>query len=286
MVEIIKKNIMKKVLLLLFVFFCSVLFLKSQTVDSVKIEQSGDLIKIHYKILNSNAFQVFRVTVFSSINGGLESKLKSLSGDFGENVVGGRTDYMVLWDVLKDVDEVKTAEFSVKAELIKDETPVSEKQTKKKGEKKGVHVMLVMDSKALVFGPRLGYMRKWGITAGTLQGTYISPVEIAANFNGEIFSVGSELGVPFSIYTLGLTKRLADKDKFQLHCMAGVALGGRGGDRYVDLYKDYVKKYTGINMGLIMDIGSLSISLEGTELFNLNKTRTPDFIALGIGMRF
>jgi hypothetical protein len=277
---------MKKITLLLIVLFCSIQFVLSQKVDSIKVEQSGDLIKIHYKILNSNSFQVFRVTVFASINGGLKSELKSLSGDFGESVTGGRLDYMVLWDVLKDVDEVKSVDFSVKAELTKDETPVSEKQAKKKGEKKGIHAMFIMDSKFLVYGPRLGYMKNWGITASTLQGSYISPVEIAANFNGEIFEVGKELGVPFSIYTFGLTKRLTDKNKFQLHCMAGLAFGGRAGDRYVELYNDYAKKCTGINMGLIMDFGLLSLSLEGTELFNLNKARTPDFIALGVGMRF
>ena len=29
------------------------------------------------------------------------------SGDFGDNVVGGRNDYMILWDVLKDGEVLK-----------------------------------------------------------------------------------------------------------------------------------------------------------------------------------
>jgi hypothetical protein len=98
---------MKKTALTLILLFGLFPIILSQTVDSIKIEQAGELIKVHYKILNSNQSQVFRVTVYCSINGGLPSVIKSLSGDFGENVVGGRTDYMVLWDVLKDVDEFK-----------------------------------------------------------------------------------------------------------------------------------------------------------------------------------
>jgi hypothetical protein len=52
----------------------------------------------------------------------LQSVLNSLSGDYGDNVVGGRQEYMVLWDVLKDVDEVKSVDFSVRAELLNSKT--------------------------------------------------------------------------------------------------------------------------------------------------------------------
>jgi hypothetical protein len=84
---------MKKLTIILLISIGFFSLIKSQTVDSIKVEQAGELIKIHYKILNSNQYQTFRVTVFCSINGGLESKLKSLSGDFGENVIGGRDEY-------------------------------------------------------------------------------------------------------------------------------------------------------------------------------------------------
>jgi len=268
-------------------FFCFLFsFLGAQKVDSVKMEQSGDLIKIKYKIINSTNYQVFRVTVSATINGGLESKLKSLSGDYGENVVGGRQDYMVLWDVLKDVDDLKTVDFSVKAELVKDETPKVAAKNRKKGEKIGIHLIFTMDSKALVFGPRLGYMKNWGVSAGMLQGTYISTTDIAGTIGSEVYPVGSEVGTPFSIYSIDVTKRLANKEKFQLHLLTGFSFGGRAGDRYADFITDYEKNYSGINLGLVMDYGLLSISLEGIELSGLDKDKMPDFLVFGLGVRF
>jgi hypothetical protein len=131
--------------------------LNSQNVDSIKVEQSGDLIKIRYKILNSNSNQTFRVSVTCAVNGGLQSIPKSLSGDFGENVVGGRDEYMVLWDVLKDVDEVNSVDFSVKAELMKG-------SIENAGTKQQIHVLGVVEGPGPQLGVRLGYMGSWGFS--------------------------------------------------------------------------------------------------------------------------
>jgi hypothetical protein len=114
---------MKSSLLIIFFTFLFVSTINAQTVDSIKVEQAGELIKIHYKILNSTQYQTFNVAVSAKINGGLESKLESLIGDVGDAVKGGKDNYIVIWDVLKDVDEVNSIDFSVRAELLMDNNP-------------------------------------------------------------------------------------------------------------------------------------------------------------------
>lgn len=151
---------MKRVLFLILsvIFFAASSF--GQKVDSIKVEQAGEFIKIHYKIINSNPGQFFRVTVLCSINGGLKSELKSLVGDFGDNVVGGKPGYTVLWDVLKDVEEVNSVDFSVRAELTKDDSPVR----KEKENKNNFNIMPVIQVPGPGFGIRLGYMGKAGFS--------------------------------------------------------------------------------------------------------------------------
>jgi hypothetical protein len=115
---------MKRISIILSLLFCSVQFALSQKVDNITVVQSGDLINIRYKILNSSSAQLFRVKVLCSLNGGLNTEIRSFSGDAGDNVAGGRSDYLVVWDVLKDVDEIKSVEFIVRAELISDNSAI------------------------------------------------------------------------------------------------------------------------------------------------------------------
>ena len=201
---------MKKLTLILLISIGIFPLLKSQTVDSIKVEQAGELIKVHYKILNSNASQVFRVTVYCSINGGLQSVIKSLSGDFGDNVIGGRSDYMVLWDVLKDVDEVKSVDFSVRAELVKDYS-VSDNTNAKKVSKKRLHVFLVVGGPGPKFGTKIGYMESWGIAgmyaAGGKMGDY-DPFDTGPAPSNFVASVNA-------------TKRIVNGKNFKIHLLAG-----------------------------------------------------------------
>jgi len=165
------------------------------------------MIKIHYKMLNSNQYQTFRVTVFCSINGGLESKLKSLSGDYGENVVGGRTDYLVLWDVLKDVDEVKSVDFSVRAELLKDVSPELVNKSKNAWSDKKIYIIAAGgEGKGALWGPRLAYMGSWGVSAKYCW-----------------ISSGDREPLNKSYSSIDVTKRLVNKGGFQLHLIAGFA---------------------------------------------------------------
>jgi hypothetical protein len=191
-----------------FILLGFAIFLNAQTVDSIKVEQAGELIKVHYKILNSNPSQVFRVTVYCSINGGLQSVIKSLSGDFGDNVMGGRSDYLVLWDVLKDVDEVKSVDFSVRAELVKDYSAIDKSNTRIVS-KKRVHVFLVAGGPGPKFGAKIGYMESWGIA-----GMYV--------IGGEIDNFDFSTPVSNFAASLNLTKRIINANNFKLHLFSGV----------------------------------------------------------------
>ena len=206
---------MKRIISIFAAFFIFASFLKSQTVDSIKVEQAGDLIKIHYKILNSKPDQVFRVTVLCSINGGLQSVIKSLSGDFGDNVIGGRSDYMVLWDVLKDVDEVKSVDFSVKAELIKDNTNLNLKEARKdKVHKKNFNIMASAQLPEPGFGIRVGCMGSVGFS---LQYIIDKPTLIPNS---------GYTGSPMlNRITLDFTGRIINKESFQMHLMIGTVIG-------------------------------------------------------------
>jgi hypothetical protein len=204
---------MRKISLILIFITGLLQIAQCQTVDSIKTEQAGDLIKIHYKILNSNENQFFRITVFCSINGGLKSVPKSLSGDWGENVVGGKSEYMVLWDVLKDVDELKSAEFFVNAEMVKGSSRPVKVDTMPLLPRK-FHALFVYGgaNNGQKFGGMIGLMGNWGVS-----GKYLTGKE-----------AGDELpGVPQeSLFTLSLdlTKRIVNARKFNMHLVMGPSI--------------------------------------------------------------
>jgi hypothetical protein len=151
-------------------FLALSLYLNGQTVDSVVAEQVGDLVKIRYKILNSTSDQLFKVTILCAINGGLKSELNNTFGDLGE-VRGGKTEYTIVWDVLKDVDELQSADFFVRAEMIKEkETPVVIYQVQPqpvKNKDYASHLFFVWagsPNNGNTWGIRYGYLKKIGIS--------------------------------------------------------------------------------------------------------------------------
>lgn len=237
---------MKKIIFS-FILLGFAIFLKGQTVDSIKVEQAGDMIKLHYKILNSNQNQIFRVTVTCSINGGLQSIPKNLSGDFGENVTGGRSDYLVLWDVLKDVDEVKSVDFSVRAELVKDYS-VSDKSNTGIVSKKRLHVFLAVGGPGPVFGAKVGYMESWGIAAMYVAGPKMD--------NYDPFGTNPS----YFAASLNITKRVINTKNFKIHLFTGVMASRHKLKVGTSSLMPGYKTLPGIEAGLITSIHNLSIS--------------------------
>ena len=268
-------------------FLALSLFMNGQTVDSVVAEQVGDLVKIRYRILNSTSDQLFKVTILCAINGGLKSELKNTFGDLGE-VRGGKTEYTIVWDVLKDVDELQSADFFVRAEMIKEkETPVVIYQVEtipQAARKKDYpsHLLFIyvrhQESGGNCLGIRYGYMKKFGISVHSAFG-----LKIENNpFSFEVHPLMNS-GVDFA-------SRLFTKKKTQMYLLSGFAYAygeGKTNDNPT-LYK--YSFFGGINIGSILDIGKFTSSLNigiFPRYYNKKNIR-PHFnsIELGIGFRF
>ncbi|MCX6334719.1 MAG: hypothetical protein NT092_10525 [Bacteroidia bacterium] len=273
---------MKKCIFISLIIFFFSLSLKCQTVDSIKVEQAGEFIKVHYKILNSNQYQTFRVTLFCSINNGLKSELKSLVGDFGENVIGGKPEYIVIWDVLKDVEEVTSADFSVRAELLQDNTPHKEKLKNEKNidpiqakwEKKRFFILPGGgEGWGMHWGIRIGYMGSWGFSAKYMIGKQDD----------------RDLPQPENYFhtSIDLTKRIISKNKFQAHLIAGVAggkiYGGSPGNYYWETHE-----LTG-EIGVVLAFDRVAIFWAITPYSKHDGSfypRQTTFTNWGLGLRF
>jgi hypothetical protein len=273
---------MKRIIISLFLLFGLIPFVHSQTVDSIKVEQAGDLIKVHYKILNSNQYQIFRVTVFCSINGGLKSELKSLSGDSGDNVTGGKSDYLVLWDVLKDVDEVKSVDFSVRAELLKDDTP-KHKGTLNKSDpeywsKERFYMIAAFATGTdyFLFGGRIGYMGSYGFSLGIEVGKK----NYTAIFDKQTYN-SSAIG-------LDLSKRIVNNNNFQLHLIAGIAIGDQESTNALNDYQPSLRY--GYDFGLMAGINRTALYFGYSSIkkpfFSSSDSKGTSWVNFGIGVRF
>lgn len=197
---------MKRLLLILAGCLFTVFYGFSQKVDSIKVEQSGDFVKIRYKILNSTPDQVYRVRILCSINGGLNQEIKTVTGDVGEQVMGGKSEYWVVWDVLKDVEELTSAEFVVRAELVNNNISSS----KPKKNNKAFSLQPVLQLPGPGFGARFGYMGKAGISL------------LYTNSQAVIHGDNDYDGDPrISRFGIELTVRLSDRENTQIHLIAG-----------------------------------------------------------------
>ena len=274
---------MKKFISVLLLVFLLTPYIKSQTVDSIKVEQTGDYIKIRYKILNSTPAQVYKVKVLCSINGGMNTEIRSISGDVGDMIAGGKSDYWVVWDVLKDVDEIKSVEFIVRAELLKENT-ISGKSGTKEISKNKFNVFLVTDiiegRVGQKFGGRLGYLGSWGISAMFIK--------------GKEYSNSSFANADVSRFTgsLDLTKRIVNNKSFKLHLYTGVIFANllyEGYNIYGDMYGQYHLS-TSIEGGFIWSINKLAFSF-GTSFFQKEREDeklhgSNGFGYVGLGWRF
>ena len=242
----------------------------AQTVDSIKVEQAGDFIKIRYKILNSVPGQLYRVKVLCSINGGLNSEIRSVSGDVGDNVAGGRSEYWVIWDVLKDVEEVKSVEFVVRAELmpqINTNITTPSKLNTTGWDKKRFHIAFAFEYPGPKMGARLGYMGSIGITGKILKGPNIMDDGNATLYDylkstgqGDNLDLDNEPSVP--MYGLGGTVRVANKGVFQAHLMLGAVISEFRFIEQVDMttFSMTDHKLISYEVGLFFDISRLTVT--------------------------
>ena len=116
---------MKKIFLLAVLVFTANIIL-AQTVENIRVEQDGENLNIHYRIGGSTSEQLYFVTLTCSIDGGPVFEPKSVIGDVGANIRGGKSFNTVVWDVFEDVEEVGSVEFFVKVDLTSDEEEIKE----------------------------------------------------------------------------------------------------------------------------------------------------------------
>jgi hypothetical protein len=269
---------MKKFLVLLSIILCSVQVVISQKVDSISVEQSGDFIKIRYKILNSTPDQIYRVKVLFSMDGGLNQEPKSITGDAGDYVVGGKPEYWVVWDVLKDVAEIKSVEFIVRAELIKDISVVE------KGNKEGSHnfsLILSTQFPGPGIGLRISSLGKIGFSAQAMKGTGVIDDSNYPDNNPSLLR-----------FSFDLAPRIANKPDFQTHLLTGITIGQAVIEDNYNGNKSYPTHYVpGLELGVIFSLKRFNFMITGSRLLAgmteegkaISQTR---YVTIGIGYRF
>ena len=102
-------------------FLAALLFFSSgysQTVENLQVTPEGEQLKITYRIGASTETQLFNVFLSCTMAGGVRVEPRSVIGDIGENVIGGKSYYTVMWDVFEDVDEVVDPNITVRVELV------------------------------------------------------------------------------------------------------------------------------------------------------------------------
>jgi hypothetical protein len=245
-----------------------------QSIDNITVEKEGELVAIRYKIINSDTTQIFRINVFAVINGKQKFELKLVSGDVGKNVVGGKKEYMIVWDALKEIDEVSSAEFIIGCEVVKDKVSNS-----------GNHYPLFWSSRrffviptlheghGILYGLRLSYMGSWGCSLRYTVGIYHDHIL------GDISAFHS---------SLDLTKRIVNINGFQIYLLAGPSFAqepaGYSGDA------QFIDTYFGIEFGSILAIKRFALCI-ALSYFNPNMSDgielvKNNFANLGLGIRF
>jgi len=168
--------------IILLIMFPGCLLFSQQTfvVRNIVPEQKADKIYINYEIVNSNVNQLFYVEISVNTGSGSNFVLKSVTGDVGDGVAGGKNTYQAVWDVRKDLDRLTSAEFTVVANLTKDnsvvEKPRKDEKPEKVKEEKPVVVKEtkpVSDQKFSIFrydkenkGQWFAAVETWGLKGG------------------------------------------------------------------------------------------------------------------------
>lgn len=265
----------------------------SQTVENIRVEPDGDNIKINFRIGGSAESQLYNVYLTCSMDGGPRFTPKTVIGDVGNNIRGGKSFYTILWDVFEDLDEIGNAEFFVRVELVRDaNSPVkpleiqsrdqSQRTTTSTGRVKPIsqteasgrfksHAKKPVTSNASIFSRKF-YM--------AYSGSTYNPVGFGAGTLGNWGAYASfRIGIYVDIYDLregtlvgGLTKFIVAREKFRIHAFAGGGLG------------DFIDEFT-METGAIGVIGNrlnLSLGFSYTPNVWFSETGVGDLV-FGIG---
>ncbi|MEQ8323294.1 MAG: formylglycine-generating enzyme family protein [Vicingaceae bacterium] len=109
---------MMKAVLSCFLSFCCITAL-CQQIGNVVAERDGNRILVFYDLMRVPANYLFDVSLYVSMDGGeFEGPLKSVSGEVGNDIAGGRHK-KIIWNVLEEREELisKNVSFKVQARV-------------------------------------------------------------------------------------------------------------------------------------------------------------------------
>ena len=275
------KHLMKRVLLL-FTALSMVYIANAQTVENITVTPEDDKIIINFRIGGSTDAQFYNIILTCSMDGKSRFEPKTVIGDVGDNIRGGRPYYTIEWDVFRDLDEVGAAEFFVKVDMVRDLAPiVTQPQNRPQNQPQfQPEQEKVKDSE--LSGPDFDSRKSGKETFerkailsynGSLNSPYGLMIGTAKNFGfygcfrfgGYVDELDSDI---WYTITAGLTKYVLTRGKYRLHAFAG-----GGVTRETFTYQDYTYDYSWslnyltLELGIINVIGRININL-GLEYIN------------------
>jgi hypothetical protein len=259
-----------KIVLLFFLSFYCFINVDCQTVDSVRVERIANLVNVKYVLLNSTPDQLFYIKLYCSIDGGLRFEPKSLSGDFGENVPGGRSEYAIIWDVLKDVEELTSVEFFVRADLAGNRSalPINWSKQKAYG-----FLTAAVGHNNFQGGLRISLLNNWGASWSIMAGQKKYREEHPENTD------------KYAAFTISIdaTKRVIVGSSYRMHLFAGLAIlsdeNSDGGASIIKCGPEMGVAFEMRRVAFFTNISFVKFPLNGGEPLG------ESFLSLGIGLR-
>lgn len=257
-----------------------------QRVNNVRAEQNGSVIDIYYSIENSSTDQYFQVTIECDTGKGNKIELQAVSGDVGKNIQGGKNEYKASWDVLEDVEELRSADFIVSIELQ------SYQRSKTSSTMKPWLVGYNLSTGYAPFGFRLGYGKTWG--------GYIS-----GRFGSDGFEQLGNVITDRSIYAinLGVMRSVYEKDNFSVQAYVGAGIAQWGNYEFTETQIELPDSSNGfqgsttsltaagnadkgmeVEYGLILNYNNIYLS--SGAVHNLGDIANHIDLVLGVGLRF
>ena len=241
---------MRHLILLIALLVCGLILNgQTHTVENFNVEPDGEQLKITYRIGASNQTQLFKVTVSCSMDGGPRFEPTSVIGDVGNNVVGGKSIYTIMWDVFEDVDEVVNPSITVKVDLMNGAPPppvtrttqepeeeVLEEPAEEQAQKQEPVYEPSVEQESyteqfqrngfFAFSGITGYGVPVGVSFGSLDswGYYVTPMRVAFNTYDYWDSYYGEWETDMDLHlfiSAGATRNIVGKGLFRLHGYAG-----------------------------------------------------------------
>ena len=140
-------------------------------VADIVAEREGDNINIFYNIADKDPNVIYKVRINAALDGKAPVALRSVSGDVGDNVRGGKARYKIVWEALKEVNQIGTAEFFITAEKVpamtnnvkpQPTTTVTSPKPRNRKWMLAADMMYNVDTEETNFGFTIAYFKRWG----------------------------------------------------------------------------------------------------------------------------